>query len=274
MTEHNRMPARQIIVYGDCWPVTTAVAHLVRTFLPGRECEVTYTLPALLQQLHRKPEAILILCLRPREHLFLFYALRQVLPEHPVMVISDELLFSDRVVLKVYGGIPAMLQLALEEILIRVRQGEQWSGGARLRRTGELGAFLLSAAPVTGFLEVPPIFNSPKRLMNCMDNLMYREMLACGVSPAQRHLLEEVYLGRGKLSALSGRLKAESRQIWQDKYRLLVKLGMRNRLRELLSGTRFCMDTQRTTFMLPAEMNSPCRTGEEPVADIKARDCQ
>ncbi|MDI5829456.1 helix-turn-helix domain-containing protein, partial [Salmonella enterica subsp. enterica serovar Kentucky] len=22
MTEHNRMPARQIIVYGDCWPVT------------------------------------------------------------------------------------------------------------------------------------------------------------------------------------------------------------------------------------------------------------
>lgn len=29
MTEHNRMPARQIIVYGDCWPVTIAVAHLV-----------------------------------------------------------------------------------------------------------------------------------------------------------------------------------------------------------------------------------------------------
>ncbi|EGQ7156752.1 transcriptional regulator, partial [Salmonella enterica subsp. enterica serovar Brandenburg] len=24
MTEHNRMPARQIIVYGDCWPVTIA----------------------------------------------------------------------------------------------------------------------------------------------------------------------------------------------------------------------------------------------------------
>ncbi len=27
MTEHNRIPARQIIVYGDCWPVTIAVAH-------------------------------------------------------------------------------------------------------------------------------------------------------------------------------------------------------------------------------------------------------
>lgn len=70
MTEHNRMPARQIIVYGDCWPVTIAVAHLVRRFLPGCNCETAYSLPVLLQQLRRKPEAILILCLRPREHLF------------------------------------------------------------------------------------------------------------------------------------------------------------------------------------------------------------
>ncbi|ELX5321578.1 transcriptional regulator [Salmonella enterica] len=251
MTGHNRMPVRQVIVHGDCWPVTTAVAHLVRVFLPDSDCESTYRLPALLQQLRRKPEAILILCLRPREHLFLFYALRQVLPEHPVMVISDELLFSDRVVLKLYGGVPALAEQALEEILIRVRRGEQWSGGARLRVTGELDAFLLSPAPVTGFLEVPPVFNSPKRLMNCMDHLLYREMLACGVSPAQLRLLQEVYRGRGKLSALSGRLNAGEKQIWQDKYRLLLKLGMKNRLHELLFGTRFSEDMQRSPFMIP-----------------------
>ncbi|HAG0930916.1 TPA: transcriptional regulator [Salmonella enterica] len=253
MTGHNRMPVRQIIVHGDCWPVTTAVAHLVRACLPGSDCESTYRLPALLQHLRRKPEAILILCLRPREHLFLFYALRRTLPEHPVMVISDELLFSDRVVLKVYGGVPALAEQALEKILIRVRRGEQWSGGARLRVTGGLDAFLLSPAPVTGFMEVPPIFNSPKRLINCMDHLMHREMLACGVSPAQLRLLQEVYRGRGRLSALCGKLNAREKQIWQDKYRLLVKLGMRNRLRELLSGTRFCMETQRTVFMAPAD---------------------
>ncbi len=35
-----------------------------------------------------------------------------------------------------------------------------------------------------------------------------------------------------------GRLNTQEKQIWQDKYRLLVKLGMRNRLRELLF-TRF-----------------------------------
>ncbi len=33
------------------------------------------------------------------------------------MIISDELFFSDRVVLKVYGGIPALLEQELAEIL-------------------------------------------------------------------------------------------------------------------------------------------------------------
>ncbi|EDL9821075.1 transcriptional regulator [Salmonella enterica subsp. enterica serovar Infantis] len=254
MTEYNQTPARQVIVYGDCWPVTTAVAHLVRTFLPGSDCETTYRLPALLQQLCRKPEAILVLCLRPREHLFLFYALSQALSDHPVMVISDELFFSDRLVLKVYGDIPALPEQALAELLIRARQGEEWHGGARLRVTGELEVFLLSPAPVTGFLEVPQIFNNPKRLMNYMDLLMHREMLACGVSPAQQRLLEEVYRGRERLSGLSGRLNVGERQIWQDKYRLLVKMGMKNRLCELLYGTRFCQDIQRTPFMTPEDI--------------------
>ncbi|HDH8218151.1 TPA: transcriptional regulator, partial [Salmonella enterica subsp. enterica serovar Enteritidis] len=159
--------------------------------------------------------------------------------------------FSDRVVLKVYGGIPALLEQELAEILIRWRRDEQWAGGARLRRTGGLDAFLLSPDPVTGFLEVPPIFNNPKRLMNYMDQLMHREILACGVSLAQLRLLQEVYRGRGRLSALCGRLNTQEKQIWQDKYRLLVKLGMRNRLRELLFGTRFCKSLQRTPFIAP-----------------------
>ncbi|MDI4751738.1 transcriptional regulator, partial [Salmonella enterica subsp. enterica serovar Anatum] len=42
---------------------------MVRRFLPGCNCETAYSLPVLLQQLRRKPEAILILCLRPCEHL-------------------------------------------------------------------------------------------------------------------------------------------------------------------------------------------------------------
>ncbi len=146
------------------------------------------------------------------------------------MIISDELFFSDRVVLKVYGGIPALLEQELAEILIR-GGGVNSGPGRTPAQDRSAGRLLLSPAPVTGFLEVPPIFNNPKRLMNYMDQLMHREILACGVSLAQLRLLQEVYRGRGRLSALCGRLNTQEKQIWQDKYRLLVKLGMRNRLR-------------------------------------------
>ncbi|EAP9198028.1 transcriptional regulator [Salmonella enterica] len=249
MAGYNLAPARQAIVHGDCWPVTTAAAHLVRSVLPDCDCVTTHSLPALLQQLARKPRAVQILCLRPREHLFLFHALKQVLPDHPVLVISDELFFSDQLVLKVYGDIPVMPSQELTELLIRVKQGKPWPGGAHIRMKGVLADFLLSPAPVTGYSEVPLIFTSPEQLMDYMAVLMHREMLACGVSPAQFRLLQEVYRGRGKLSALSGRLNTGEKQIWQDKYQLLSKLGMRNRMRELLFGTRFCESLQRTLFI-------------------------
>ncbi|AXC75880.1 hypothetical protein VY657_003449 [Salmonella enterica] len=64
-------------------------------------------------------------------------------------------------------------------------------------------------------------------------------------------LLQGDYCGRGRLSALCERLNAYEKQIWQVKYRLLVTLGMRNRLRELLFVTRFCELLQRTPFIFP-----------------------
>ncbi len=75
MTEHSRIPARQIIVYGDCWPVTIAVAHLVRGFMPGCNCETAFRPPFLFHQLSCKPEAILLIFPRPRQLLFLFLSL-------------------------------------------------------------------------------------------------------------------------------------------------------------------------------------------------------
>lgn len=88
-------------------------------------------------------------------------------------------------------------------MLIQIKQGNQWYGGTRRQTMLKLDNFLLYPTPVTGFLEVPQIFNNPKQLMHYMSLLMHREILACGVSPAQQRLLEEVYRGRGKtVSAL------------------------------------------------------------------------
>lgn len=249
MTGYNSMPARQVIIHGDCWLVVNAVAHLSRAALPGCECETTYTLPELLQQLNRKPEAALVLCLRPREHIFLFYALKEVLLYHPALVISDELLFSDRVVLHSWGALPALLHQEITVMATQIRQHEKLS-----RVKNRLTGFLADPKPATGLFAVPLIFNHPTRLMNYMTLLMFRATVNCGVTPDQQKLLEEVYKGQCSLSEMTTVLNKNEKQIWQDKNRLLVKLGMKNRLYELFYGTRLCESLQLTPFMMPGEV--------------------
>lgn len=244
---NRQLAARQVIVHGDCWPVVTATEHLVKSVLPDCDCVTTYTLPALLQRLFRQPNAALVLCLRPREHIFLFYALKNALLHHPALVISDELLFSDRVVLHSWGDIPAVLHQALAGTVARIQHGEQPYPVNR-----KLADFLSALKPVTGYFAVPLIFTSPERLMNFMSLLMFRATESCGVTPAQQKLLQEVYRGH-TLAEMTGILNTDMKKIWQNKERLLAKMGMRNRLRELLFGTRFREDLQRTAFMAPAE---------------------
>ncbi|ELK0301856.1 transcriptional regulator [Salmonella enterica] len=245
---------RNAIVYGDCWPVVNTVQSVVRAIRPECRCDVAGSLPALLQYLTQMPESTLILCLRPREHIYLFYALKQALLYHPALVISDELLFSDRVVLHNWGDIPAVLHQEVAGMMPRLRTGEKTPHPLK----GRLANFLAAPKPATGLFAVPLTFNHPKRLMNYMELLMYRATASRGVTPDQQKLLQEVYTGKYTLSGLKNRLNKNEKQIWQDKYRLLVKMGMKNRLHELLYGTRFCQEIQRTTFISPDEIKKLC----------------
>ncbi|MDJ6543003.1 transcriptional regulator [Salmonella enterica] len=239
---------RHIIIHGDSWPVVSATEHMVKAILPAGRCETTSGTVALLQTLSRSPEASLILCLRPREHVFLFCALKNALLSHPALVISDELLFSDRVVLHNYGGIPAVLLRALTGTVTRLRQGDN-----PYPVKGVLADSLSDPRPATGLFAVPLIFDRPDRLMNYMELLLYRATVSCGLTPAQQRLLQEVHRGQNRLADMTGILGSGKKKIWQDKDQLLMKLGMRNRLRELLYGTRFCMEEQRTSFITPDE---------------------
>lgn len=247
MSRGNNVPCH-IIIHGDCWPVVSATEHVIKSMLPESQCETTFGLTPLLQRLSRAPDALLILCLRPREHLFLFYVLKNAFLYHPSLIISDELLFSDRVVLHSWGDIPAILNQELTCTVSRLRQGK-----SPYPVKGRLARFLSDPKPVVGCFAVPLIFNHPKRLMNYMSLLMYRATESCGVTPDQQKLLEEIYHGRHTLSGLKNILNRDEKQIFQDKNRLLIKLGMKNRLRELLYGTRFCEDIQRTAFMMPGD---------------------
>ncbi|EAY4772461.1 transcriptional regulator [Salmonella enterica] len=244
--------SQSVIIHGDRWPEVSAVQHVVKAIHPESRCEVAGSLMDLLQYLTRAPEAVIVLCLRPREHVYLFYALKQALTDHPALVISDELLFSDRLILHSWGGLPFTTHQDIAAIIAGIPK----YGRHPSPPEGKLTQFLSAPSIATGFFDVPLIFNNPERLMNYMALLMYRATLSCGVTPDQQKLLEEVYKGQYSLSGLKDRLNKNEKQIWQDKNRLLVKLGMKNRLHELLFGTRFCPETQRTVFISPDKIQS------------------
>ncbi|EIZ2110510.1 transcriptional regulator, partial [Salmonella enterica] len=69
-----------------------------------------------------------------------------------------------------------------------------------------------------------------------------------------------VHRGRRTLAGMAGVLNTDTKKIWQDKDRLLAKMGMRNRLRELLFGICFREDIQRTAFMAPSESDMLYKT--------------
>ncbi|ENJ6668425.1 hypothetical protein AB1226_004306, partial [Salmonella enterica subsp. enterica] len=72
-----------VIIFGDCWPVVSALENVVHDVNPDCICKTAFDLSSLVYQLTCEPQALLILCLRPREHIFLFYALKEELIYHP-----------------------------------------------------------------------------------------------------------------------------------------------------------------------------------------------
>ncbi len=243
-----------IILYGDCWPVVSAVQSLVTSILPDSQCKVITTLPSLLKQLTRDPRVLLILCLRPREHVFLFYALRQELFDHPALIISDEIFFNDKLMLRVWGDLPCMMHDELSMMVTSQQLCELLTVPPdHCPEKSRLADFLKSPTLPEGLSEVPQIFHLEEPLMDYMSLLLYREMLDRKITPFRMRMLQAIWSGYQTREELIAELDAPKSKIWNEKHRLLIQLGMDARLRNLLYGTRFCLFLQRTAFMSPAE---------------------
>lgn len=239
-----------VIIFGDCWPVVSALENVVLDVNPDCSCKTASDLSTLVYQLNCEPQALLILCLRPREHIFLFYALKEELIYHPTMVISDELFLSDRLILSTWGNIPCMLHQELE-VMITSQQLRELSPSnfQHCPEKSMLTDFLVTPALPSGLSEVPQIFHLEERLMDYMSLLMYREMLKRGLTPFRMRLLEAIWTGHQTRNELAEMLNEPKEKIWNEKHRLLTQLGMPARLRDILYGTRFCLFLQKTPFM-------------------------
>lgn len=242
--------AKHVIIFGDCWPVVSAVKSVITTVLPECHCETVSDLSSLIYRLTCTPEASLILCLRPREHIFLFYALKEELIYHPTLVIADELFFNDKLILSAWGNIPRMMHQELELMITSQQLCERFPAGTRhCPKKSTLTNFLMAPALPAGLSEVPQIFHLEERLMDYMSLLIYREMLNRGLTPFRMRLLEAIWTGYQTRNELAEILDEPREKIWNEKHRLLTQLGIPARLRDILYGTRFCLFLQKTPFM-------------------------
>ncbi|EBR8158559.1 hypothetical protein DOA20_25900, partial [Salmonella enterica subsp. enterica serovar Newport] len=231
-----------------------AVQSLTTAILPGCRCETAPDLAGLITRLTREPRVPLILCLRPREHVYLFYALLKELRSHPALVISDELFFSDRLILSAWGQLPCMTHPRLSGMISSLRLCEL-SAPPR--------AYYPERTPLTDFLDKPPRPVIPADtppdcplaacLMDFLSLFMYQTLLSCGLTPFRIRLLRAIWSGHQNQETLGTLLNVHPRKIWNDKHRLLTQLDMKGSLREVIYGTRFCDFLQRTPFMSPAE---------------------
>lgn len=259
-------PAEHVILHGDCWPVVSAVEGMINAILPDCRCSTAPDLTSLIRLLARNPQAVLILCLRPREHLFLFYALKPELLYHPALVISDECFFSDGVILRAWGGLPRLSHRELARTVVRRRHRDRSTRAPEDDPDSDpLTCFLTAPALPSGLSEVPQIFYLEQRLMDYLSLLMYREMLDRGITSLRMRLLQEMYTGHQSYSELATVMDVSEQKVWNDKHQLFRQLGMSGRLRNLLYGTRFCAFLQRTPFMSPDEAENlreqACRPG-------------
>ncbi|EJW6862047.1 hypothetical protein OCP70_004620 [Salmonella enterica] len=242
--------AKHVIISGDYWPVVSAVKSVITTVLPECHCETVSDISSLIYRLTCKPEASLLLCLRPREHIFLFYSLKEELICHPTLVISDELFFNDKLILNAWGNIPCMMHQELELMITSQQLCGLFPAGTRhCPEKSTLTNFLMAPALAAGLSEVPLIFHLEERLMDYMSLLIYREMLNRGLTPFRMRLLEAIWTGYQSRNELAEILDEPREKIWNEKHRLLTQLGIPARLREILYGTRFCLFHQKTPFM-------------------------
>ncbi|EAO5528003.1 transcriptional regulator [Salmonella enterica subsp. enterica serovar Monophasic] len=91
-----------VLIYGDLWTDCCAMEAIVRRYTLEQVRQYD-SVSALLKGLQRSSGAGLILCLRPHEHVYLFYRLRRWLNGRRVLVVTDRMYYSDRSVMQYFG---------------------------------------------------------------------------------------------------------------------------------------------------------------------------
>ncbi|EFP3681045.1 hypothetical protein HPX80_004633 [Salmonella enterica] len=245
---HLLAPAhRNIIVYGDNWPVVSAVRGIAEILMPDCHFHSCHSLCTLRELQHKISGTRFIFCLRPREHVYLFWFLTRILSSAPLLVITDNLLPADRVVLKVSARAVTVSHDELASLYSGLCTGH-YPRQAVKENPLVTGLTLLTGPGFTTRVEsLPVVFSNGSDLISFMNELLQQYMQQKGVSRLQLKILEKMRSEPG-LKALAIALDISLKTLSYNKANALSKLGVSGKDYLAMYGTHFCQECQRTPF--------------------------
>lgn len=249
--EYKRYHDAPVIVYGDCWPVVSAIQALVKGNRSLGNYITATSLPLLIKIIDDEPRAAIILCLRPREHLFLFYALRKRLRQHLTLVISDEFFFNDKMLLRWWGGIPYMPLYDVSNMVDRYRRYEQAVDISEGVLNGIRSEFFKKMRMSDCLTELTESFYSEEQLISYLNILLYRECDRRRLNALQMRLVDEICTNHHTLKEIKCITGFPYMRIWQAKVQVMEKLEISSECHAFVLGIRFISSQQRTPFIIP-----------------------
>ncbi|HIB1553611.1 TPA: hypothetical protein ACWV58_004941 [Salmonella enterica subsp. enterica serovar Muenchen] len=245
-----RQPApsyRNIIVYGDNWPVVSAVSGIAEMLMSDCHFHPCHSLSTLRVMQQEIPDARFIFCLRPREHVYLFYFLTHILSDSPLLVITDTLLPTDQVVLKTCACAVTVSYNELPSLYTDLCAAH-YSGQAVKENPLVTGLTVLTGPGLTIRGEsLPVVFSNGSDLISFMNERLKLYMQQKKVTRLQLKILEKMR-SEPTLKSLASTLDINIKTLSYNKANALSKLGVAGKDYLAMYGTHFHPGWQRTPF--------------------------
>ncbi|EED8568992.1 hypothetical protein H4L53_004535 [Salmonella enterica] len=249
-----------VLIYADRWPLAHALETLCRQQCPGRPVLRCDSLSVLSHMLQSHPQGPLMLGVSAHEQVFLLYAIHPLLRKRKVMVVADDIYYSDRLVLECAGvrGI--------------VRVGSLCSLLSRSPQAGHpLYAFL--AGPDIPRVTVTPVtvwghVDDSEELLLLMNALMTYRLGLSGLKAQEVRVLRGLWSGV-PMATLAWQMGITYVTLSGYKVRALHMLGIKNHPGVFMRSGPPRADLQRTPFMTTMDFMGLGREEQLPVRDRK-----
>ncbi|ECW0910508.1 TPA: transcriptional regulator [Salmonella enterica subsp. enterica serovar 13,23:b:-] len=221
------------------WADCSAMEAITRQYSMGI-VRICGSVSALARGVSDDPDAGLILCLRPHEHVYLFYALQRWLNHQRVLVVMDRMYYTDLCVVRYFGTGNYLLRDELKH-LIKPTGGAPAVPESWLRFCGQRGDYGRCHGP--GWSAEM----TPEDVLAGVNHYL-RWHLPSGISHRQYDLVQLLATG------MSGVRVAKTRQLGVRavslcRKRVMERLGMGTSAVFLFRGVQLRTRLQRTPFI-------------------------